>query len=292
MERDMIEAAPTSSQATTPNPQNPETPAVTAADRVQANAGAAASLNAGGKEKETEKRILTDDEVKFYSDKLEQFRKILNELVSEDSKGSEIKVASEEAEIKVNSKEDEIKGDSEESEEKKEWFKWFKLPGNPFAGLLRYLQQEPGFEDTVAKYARLLPLITAPSAIIYSEMALIGITALKTRQMRVAKTIYEELRYQSSTSAALLAVMRGVGIAVAVFLFVLISVPVIGMLVLMWFPGAINIVNMYDTLIHVGAAFIFGCLGSGVSLLLRLDEFAGLFNALYCVSLKQRGLTV
>src|ERR1700730_13820215 len=65
-----------------------------------------------------------------------------------------------------------------------------KLTRNPFVILVRWFQREPGFEDTVAKYASMLPILETSSGTRYSEMALIGIMALQARQLEIAKSVY------------------------------------------------------------------------------------------------------
>jgi hypothetical protein len=123
----------------------------------------------------------------------------------------------------------------------------------------------------VAKYASLLPLLETPSGLIYREMALIGITALRERRLEISKTVYEEVRYRTSTSAALASVMQGIGVffCALLLLSLILSGAYIG--IVAW-----NKVIIAKGVINIVTATLFGCLGSIVSLLLRLAELYGL----------------
>jgi hypothetical protein len=94
-------------------------------------------------------------------------------------------------------------------------------PRNPIVMLIRWYQREPGFEEKVAKYASMLPILET-SGRSYSEMALIGIIALRARQLEVAETVYAEMRFQTTASAALEPMTKG--IIVIVFVLVLLSI--------------------------------------------------------------------
>jgi hypothetical protein len=98
---------------------------------------------------------------------------------------------------------------------------------NPFVMLLRWWQKEPGFEDTVAKYASLLPILETTGRN-YSKTALIGIIALQARQLEIARTVHIDVRFQTIPSAALDPVTKGI-MSIASIL-VIISVIVAGVL--------------------------------------------------------------
>jgi hypothetical protein len=62
-----------------------------------------------------------------------------------------------------------------------------KVTRNPFKKLRRYFEEEPRFEDLVAKYTSLLPLLEQPSGLRYCEMALIGVKALQARRVCLSR---------------------------------------------------------------------------------------------------------
>ena len=84
-----------------------------------------------------------------------------------------------------------------------------KLTRNPFVLLVRWYQREPGFEETVAKYASLLPILET-SGLSYSKTALIGILALQARQLEIARTVHTDVRFLTTPSAALDPVTKGI----------------------------------------------------------------------------------
>jgi hypothetical protein len=132
---------------------------------------------------------LSAEELDSYRNSLTQFRTVLQELVSGSTAGSEIVREP------------------------------LRLTRNPFAKLRRYFDQEPGFEELVGKYASLLPLLERPPGMIYSEIGLIGIRALRARRLSISERVYEEVRYRTSTSAGLATVMKGVALFLGLLLF-------------------------------------------------------------------------
>jgi hypothetical protein len=151
-----------------------------------------------------------------------------------------------------------------------------KLSRNPFVRIRRYLEQEPEFEEMVGKYASLLTVLEQPAGLAYSQTALVGIEALRTRRLGIARTVFDEVRYRTSSSAALVSVMKGVGRFVLILLTLIIAVPS-GWLAILHAFGVSREMIVYpfsnQTGQHIGVAILFGCLGSVVSLLLRLAEF-------------------
>jgi hypothetical protein len=190
----------------------------------------------------------TDEELGGYRSALIHFRTVLQELVSGAIAGSE-----------------DFRGP-------------LRLTRNPFAKLRRYFDQEPGFEELVGKYASLLPVLERPSGMIYSEMALIGIEALRARRLAISETVYDEVHYRTSTSATLATVMKGFFLFIVLFLIVGAIIPAVSFAALKWsgVPSE-TITNFLSPLfpMKMGIAVLFGCLGSAVSILLRMDEFEG-----------------
>ena len=157
-----------------------------------------------------------------------------------------------------------------------------RLTRNPFKKFYRwFFEQEPGFEELLGKYASLLPVLERPSGIIYSEMATIGVEALRARRLAISETVYDELRYRTSTSAALGMVMKGVGLFIVFFLTLTVLLPgAAGAGIFKWGGAEYQtILNFLAQILPpfktVGIAILFGCLGSVVSLLLRIGEFEG-----------------
>jgi hypothetical protein len=152
-----------------------------------------------------------------------------------------------------------------------------KVTRNPFVKMRRYFEEEPRFEDLVAKYTSLLPLLERSSDLQYSAIALIGVRALQARRVDISTTIYEEVRYRTSGSAALVSVMKGVRLFVLALLIVCTVFPGATYGILRWSGFSLTDHLPQDwyttTAAHLGTAFLFGCLGSVVSLLLRLAEF-------------------
>jgi hypothetical protein len=70
--------------------------------------------------------------------------------------------------------------------------------------------QHASREHLFGKYVSLYQILGRSSNIEYSGMATIGINALQAGRIEMADTIYEIIRYNTSSSAALVAVMRGV----------------------------------------------------------------------------------
>src|SRR5262249_35650941 len=113
---------------------------------------------------------------------------------------------------------------------------------NPLTKLRRWFDREPGFEELVGKYASLLPVLERPSGVIYTDTATIGIEALRARRLEISETVYEEVRYRTSTSAALATVMKGVGVFLGLFLILAAIIPAIAAGIANWMgvpPGEI-----------------------------------------------------
>jgi hypothetical protein len=191
----------------------------------------------------------TAEELEGYRSALVRFRTLLQELVTAAPAGSEDVLAP------------------------------LRLTRNPLAKLRRYFDQEPGFEELVGKYASLLPLLERPSGMIYSEMALIGIEALRARRLAISETVYDEVIYRTSTSAALATVMKGLFLFLFLFLMLGVIIPGVSLAVVKWsgVPSQqiTDFLSSLAPLKTVGIAILFGCVGSAVSLLLRMGEFEG-----------------
>jgi len=109
-----------------------------------------------------------------------------------------------------------------------------RLTRNPLAKLRRYFEQEPGFEELVGKYASFLPLLERPSGMIYSETALVGIEALRARRLAISETVYDEVKYRTSTSAALATVMKGLFLFLFLFFMLGVIIPGASLAVVKW----------------------------------------------------------
>lgn len=173
---------------------------------------------------------------------LEAFRKILKDLVSKSTEGFESKSPP-------------------------------KSTRNPFVKLRMWFQQ-PGFEDTAAKYASMLSILETDGWR-YSETALIGITALQSRQIEIAKDVYKEVRFQTTASAALGYLMKGVGgIVVCLIALIAIVAVILVVAILIGHADGKTIFEYFvNNLLNSILAFLFGCLGGVVSVLSRLTEF-------------------
>ena len=153
-----------------------------------------------------------------------------------------------------------------------------KLTRNPLEKLRRYFEAEPGFEELVAKYATLLPVLEMPSESRYAEIALIGIKALRARRLAIAKNVYEEVRYRTAPSSALVSVMKGVLIFTGCLVFLTAIFCITALAITSWNGASLldvwNVVSSLQTPLQTMVVVVlFGCLGSVVSLLLRLTEF-------------------
>jgi hypothetical protein len=194
---------------------------------------------------------LTVEELEGYRRSLIEFRTVLQELVSGSTAGSEVVREP------------------------------LRLTRNPYAKLRRYFDQEPGFEELVGKYASLLPLLERPPGMIYSEIGLIGIEALRARRLAISEHVYEEVRFRTSTSAALAMVMKGVALFIGIFLLLSVILPSVSLTYAKWTGGISTeqitdfVTGYLNPLKNVGTAIFFGCIGSVVSLLLRIGEFEG-----------------
>jgi uncharacterized membrane protein YhaH (DUF805 family) len=107
-------------------------------------------------------------------------------------------------------------------------------------------------------------------------MSLIGIRALRARRLGISKTVYEEVRYRTSVSAALVSVMKGVVFFIIGLAIVSIVLPAASFAILRWSDVSTQEIASFlilPNVKHIGVAILFGCLGSIVSLLLRLAEF-------------------
>jgi hypothetical protein len=137
------------------------------------------------------------------------------------------------------------------------------------------------FYQLVGKYASLLPVLEGPDNLRHSEMALMGMLALQSGRTDIAQSILEEVRFLTSSSVALVYVMRGItrfvifgGLAVVfvlygfVFLYYFNSRPSMSQV-----QVALQTQKFDPEVSKVAAAILFGCLGSVVSLLLRIGEF-------------------
>jgi hypothetical protein len=133
------------------------------------------------------------------------------------------------------------------------------------------------FDQLVGKYAGLLPVLKLPANAAYGATALLGAQALQAGRIKVAVHIYEEVTFGTSNYTALAYVMQGVGGVALVIVLVLLAFLLLG--------GAIlneTGINLFTTdaftseLAKALIASFFGCLGGGVSLLLRLHEFESL----------------
>jgi hypothetical protein len=141
-----------------------------------------------------------------------------------------------------------------------------------------------GYEELVGKYASLLPVLEMPPNLVHAEMALLGLLALQSGRLSIAQSIFEEVRFLTSTATALVFVMRGVGRFVFVgtfFAFGAIYAAVFAKFFLAPFGRdsqfqpfeSITSILTGPNVRNVICASIFGCLGSVVSILLRLSEF-------------------
>jgi hypothetical protein len=128
-------------------------------------------------------------------------------------------------------------------------------------------------DSLLARYVELVtPLSTAGSVELY-RVALIGIGAHKAGRTQVASRIADELNFATSTSAALGEVMRGLVIFIFGFGFLVFALAY--SFVGLSFTG-FDMSGVYKTIVGLKPiliATVFGCLGSVVSLLLRLHEF-------------------
>jgi hypothetical protein len=134
-------------------------------------------------------------------------------------------------------------------------------------------------ERLFGRYVRLYQSLEHPDNIQYSGMANIGISALHSGRYEMADTIHDIIRYNTSPSAALVAVMKGVWrFAICFFIFVVLSFSSLYI-----FPYCLSFSDN-PTLISIREsiegnsgkvvlAAISGCFGGIVSLLLRLSEF-------------------
>jgi hypothetical protein len=150
-----------------------------------------------------------------------------------------------------------------------------KLSRNPLTRFRRYLEGEPGFEEMVGNYASLLSVLAQPVGLAYCKTALVGIKALRTRRLGIARAVFEEVRYRTSPSAALLSVMKGVGLFLLILLFLIIALPSGWFAIVKTFNlmSADTMLSNQSSITHISAAILSGFIGSVVSLLLRLAEF-------------------
>jgi hypothetical protein len=149
-----------------------------------------------------------------------------------------------------------------------------RLTRNPFVMLVRWYQRESGFEKTVAKYASLLPILET-SGMSYSKTALIGIIALQARQLEIARTVYTDVRFLTTPSAALDPLTKGITSIVFLLVIVILIVAAVLYGIVFWKSIPVDTLNTYvsQEMIHSIVAFCFGCLGGIVSLLNRLSDF-------------------
>jgi hypothetical protein len=149
-----------------------------------------------------------------------------------------------------------------------------RLTRNPFVMLVRWYQRESGFEKTVAKYASLLPILET-SGMSYSKTALIGIIALQARQLEIARTVYTDVRFLTTPSAALDPLTKGITSIVFLLVIVILIVAAVLYGIVFWKSIPVDTLNTYvsQEMIHSIVAFCFGCFGGIVSLLNRLSDF-------------------
>jgi hypothetical protein len=145
-------------------------------------------------------------------------------------------------------------------------------------GLSRLLEEpietrNPEDEMLAASYVRLLGALFDARNVELYQVALLGLQALRSGRQSLARQIARELSYQTSTSAALGQVMRGliwflIGLAVLVFVATY-TFMVAGLLK----ADLTGIMTILADARLILLACAFGCAGSVVSLLLRLNEF-------------------
>jgi hypothetical protein len=142
---------------------------------------------------------------------------------------------------------------------------------NPIALLIRYFNRVPEFEDLIAKYTNILPTLDTDDGLPYCEMALNGIKALRRRKLEIAKAVYFEVLFKTTPSANLGSTLLGVCVSISC----LVALSAALAAILRWLGFNLNKIQPESETeaIHLVIAFCFGCFGSVVSFLGRLSEF-------------------
>src|SRR5438270_35822 len=66
------------------------------------------------------------------------------------------------------------------------------------------------YDELVGQYANLWPTLERGPNLVYSEMALFGVLALRAQRLKIAQSILEDVQFATSTPVALTYVIRGV----------------------------------------------------------------------------------